>query len=139
MEEKFEKVKSWFKKNWVYVVSGAAAASAIALAVVNGMRPDEDVGEPIVIDISKDDWKDQLMSGAYCADQPLTVRQRIAIGDIDSYAWDYLKKNGIITREIDQEISTNFEKDYPGVVKVLNTIEEFWGDNGYPEEEQKGA
>ena len=139
MKEKMEKVKSWFKENWMYVAGGATVAGAVALAIVKGIEQDDSVIEPIVIDIGTDDWKDKLMSGAYCGDYPLTVRQRIAIGDIDSYSWDYLKKHGIVTREIDQKISDDFKNDYPEIIKILNTIDGFWGDSGYPQEEAKGA
>ena len=137
MKEKIEKVKSWFKENWIYAASGAATAGVIALAIIQGNKKGDAMIDPFVIDKATTDWMDQLTTGATCKGKDLTVRELISVGRLDAYTLEQLEKRGIYTPELACEMGTNFAKEYPATTAVLDQIDGFWKFVNKPEE--KGA
>lgn len=121
-----EKMKTWFKKNWMYVTIGAASAGAIALAIINGFKEDTSI-DPIVIDKSTDEWMDKLtIPGMEFKGKELTVMEAVCIGELDSYLRDRMKSNGLLTDEMEANIADDFVKQYPATTKVLDSIDGFW-------------
>ena len=135
MKEKIKKVKGWFKENWIYVAGGAATVGVIALAIVKGMKPDNDAIDPFVIDRSKDDWMDQLKAPfALEGGRQFTVRESFAADLLDEFQRDQLKKQGILTDELEAELVDKFVEEYPEATAILDQIEGFWNWKKKPEE-----
>lgn len=121
-----EKMKAWFKKNWMYVTIGAASAGAIALAIINGLKEDTSI-DPIVIDKSTGEWMNKLtIPGGEFKGKELTVLEAVCIGQLDSYIRDKMRSDGILTDEMEADIVDGFVEQYPVMTKVLDSIDGFW-------------
>lgn len=123
-----EKVKAWMKENWMYVAGGAATVTAVGLAIWKGLKTDNSVIDPMVIDKGKDDWMDQLETYCELKDKPLTVRETGAVLGYDEMARGILMSKGILTKDIEvsiyDEIKANPDNEY--LFSVLDKIEGFW-------------
>ena len=133
MKEKVEKVKGWFKENWMYVAGGAATVGVIALAIVKGVKPDDTI-DPLVIDQNKTDWMDQLKAPFACKGKQFTVREAFAAALLDDYQREQLKKEGILTDAHEAELVDKFVEEYPDATAILDQIEGFWTWIKKPEE-----
>lgn len=129
MKEKIEKVKGWFKENWMYVAGGAATASVIALAIVKGIKPDDCVIDPIVIDRGKEDWMDQLFTYEKysCNDRFMTAREACAALDWNELARSYLIDKGILTKEVEKDIYNVIKADDRKMFDYLYPILDGYG------------
>jgi len=124
-----ESVKSWFKRNWEYVLAGGTLigigiGSAVAVGIANKSNG---MIDPITIDRAKDDWMDQL--NTHCATingKPLTVRQAGAVSHLEQYTIDTLNELGILTENHKTYIADKFCEEFPRDEAVLNKIEGFW-------------
>ena len=121
-----EKMKTWFKKNWMYVTIGAASAGAIALAIINGFKEDASI-DPIVIDKSTDEWMYKLtIPGMNFKGKELTVMEGLCVGELNDYIRDRMRNSGLLTDEMEADIVDDFVEQYPGATKVLDSIDGFW-------------
>ncbi len=123
-----EKIKAWMKENWMYVAGGAATVAAVGLAVWKGLKTDNSVIDPIVIDKGKDDWMDQLTTYSAVKGKRLTVRETDAILEYDELERALLKEKGILTYGIEADICDELLKnpDNEYMFSVLNKLEGFW-------------
>ena len=88
-EETKTKVKSWFKKNWAYVVIGAVAVGTVVVSVMSNDSSDETPVDPYVIDRSKDDWMD-ILKVPYL-DSKITVRQASNLCNYYEWMLNYIQ------------------------------------------------
>lgn len=133
-----EKVKAWFKKNWVYVaygVGGAATIAAVVVGISTGLAQDKSVGDLLVIDKSKDDWLDQLTTPAIFKGKHMTVRQADSAFHLESFQNSRLREQGIFTDKMDADLVDEFCKRFPYDCKVLETLEGYF----VPSKEEQSA
>lgn len=131
-----DKAKPWLSKNGEKVIAGTGVAlgvGAVVAAVVSGRKssnytiPDNwDDIEPLVIDINKDDWKDQLTTLGRFNDKPLTVRQEEAVSALETYFHNRVMGDGLISTDVAASIADDFCKFDPGSAEVLNKMPGFW-------------
>lgn len=125
------KIKEWLKENWLYVAGGAATAGVMAAAVIKGLKPGDPNSNLLIIDTSKDDWMDskELHTWWY-VDGPdsreLTVKEALCLGIFDGVIYDKMKKRGLLTADLEEELNQEFSKEHSGVYNVLDNIEGFW-------------
>ena len=128
MKEKLAKVKSWAKENWMYVAGGAATVTAVGLAIWKGLKTDNSVIDPMVIDKGKNEWMDQLKTYSSVNGNYLTVRETDAVLGYDILERNLLKEKGILTDNVEMdicdEIKANPDSEY--LFSVLDKIEGFW-------------
>jgi len=125
-----ESVKSWFKRNWEYVLAGGTLigigiGSAVAVGIANKSNG---MIDPITIDRAKDDWMDQLDSFHVMKNtgRRLTVLEALECSCLDQYIKDNLKERGILTDNLEGDIVKNFCEEFPEKAAVLDKIEGFW-------------
>lgn len=117
-----EGIKNWFRNNWAYVVAGEAVIATIVLAVLSGKTNDSGVIDPYVIDRAKDDWMDELYTGARWNGKELTVRQIICDDHLNCCIIDAARENGVLTSEITDPVVTKFVEEWPESAKALEEM-----------------
>ena len=121
-----EKVKAWFKENWMYVAGGVTTVGVIALAVVKGLKPDESVGNLMVIDLDKDDWPDKLTTPCVFHGKHMTVRQADSAFHLENYITSNMRSKGLLTDQLDSDLCNEFCEKFPHDAAVLEALEGFF-------------
>lgn len=124
------KFKKWFKGNWLYVAGGATTIGTIAMAVIKGLKPDDSNSNLLTIDTSKGDWMDSKeLHTLWYVDGPdgkeLTVKEALCLGIRNGVIYDKMKKRGLLTEDLEEELIQEFSKEYNNVCNVLDNIEGF--------------
>ena len=117
------KFKNWLKENGLYVLGGLATAGVMVAAVIKGLKPDDTVIDPYVIDRGKDDWMDELKTDRWILGKELTIREALAVGDYYVYTVKQLSP------DIDDVVDINkgfLKVENPKDIEVLNSIEGPW-------------
>lgn len=125
------KFKNWMKENRLYVLGGLATAGVMAAAVIKGLKPDDSNSNLLTIDTSKDDWMNskELHTWWYVNgpdSKELTVKEALCLGILDGVVYDKMKKRGLLTEDLEEELIQEFSKEHSGVYNVLDNIEGLW-------------
>lgn len=136
-----EKIKAWAKEHWVELATGAVAVGTVAAVMIFG-RDKENI-DPFVIDLNKDDWKDQLKTNVQMTltEKPLTVRQLECLTALDEANRSWYKSHDVLTKDLEIQADNAFcdNPDNAEIVAVLNGIDKLWIEDPESTDAEKSA
>ena len=136
-----EKIKAWAKEHWVELATAGVAVGTVAAVMIFGR--DKDNIDPFVIDLNKDDWKDQLKTDVRITStkKPLTVRQLECLTALDEANRTWYKSHDVLTEDLERQADNAFcdNPDNAELLAVLNGVDGLWVEDPESTDAEKSA